>query len=343
MCVSIRYYSRARRLHEGAVHVMEKLAGHIPQSMVELQKLPGIGPYTAAAIASIAFGEVTGLVDGNVIRVLTRLRAITAEVNSSSATAKHLWALSNRLVDPSRPGDFNQAVMELGATVCHPKKPLCHECPVRANCNAQNLAAHATESTTADNGCAMCAFDPDSPLDIESFPVKRAKKKSTEHCYVVLVVESQNAFLMTQRQKGGLLAGMWEFPNLEISGESEVADGLRRAAATVGPSISDHACHAHGTVEHVFSHRRHTYHVFSHRDERLSPCREASEADEGEAVRRWLTAAEIGQAAVPTNMKKVFRACTGEAPTKRATKRRKTKAANVMSISKYFKKEEQGS
>uniref|UniRef100_A0A4X2LJJ8 Adenine DNA glycosylase n=1 Tax=Vombatus ursinus TaxID=29139 RepID=A0A4X2LJJ8_VOMUR len=131
------YYSRGRRLQEGARKVVEELGGHVPRTANMLQKLlPGVGRYTAGAIASIAFGQVTGVVDGNVTRVLCRVRAIGADPRSPSVT-QHLWSLAQQLVDPARPGDFNQAAMELGATVCTPRGPLCPKCPVRGFCQAQ--------------------------------------------------------------------------------------------------------------------------------------------------------------------------------------------------------------
>lgn len=130
------YYSRGRRLQEGARKVVEELGGHMPCTAETLQKLlPGVGRYTAGAIASIAFGQVTGVVDGNVIRVLCRVRAIGADP-SSTPVSQQLWSLAQQLVDPARPGDFNQAAMELGAMVCTPQRPLCSDCPVQRLCRA---------------------------------------------------------------------------------------------------------------------------------------------------------------------------------------------------------------
>ncbi|GFO35963.1 adenine DNA glycosylase, partial [Plakobranchus ocellatus] len=130
------YYSRGRRLFEGAQKVVSELKGEMPKTAGDLEKkLPGVGRYTAGAIASIAFGEVTGLVDGNVVRVLSRLRAIGAN-STLPEVMDAFWKLSHELVDPEKPGDFNQAMMELGATVCTPKLPQCGQCPVRALCRA---------------------------------------------------------------------------------------------------------------------------------------------------------------------------------------------------------------
>ncbi|KAG9482866.1 hypothetical protein GDO78_009042 [Eleutherodactylus coqui] len=130
------YYSRGRRLQEGAQKVVRDLGGQMPRTAEALQKLlPGVGRYTAGAVASISYGQVTGVVDGNVIRVLCRLRRIGADC-TSPPVADALWNLANDLVDPDRPGDFNQAMMELGATVCTPKRALCGECPLQSLCRA---------------------------------------------------------------------------------------------------------------------------------------------------------------------------------------------------------------
>jgi A/G-specific adenine glycosylase len=129
------YYRRARFLHTAAQHIEEGLGGEMPRTSESLLSIPGIGPYTAGAIASIAFDECTPVVDGNVIRVLSRLRAIQASPKDAAAVRLH-WHLAGVLVEGEVAGEWNQAVMELGATVCTPKSPRCEDCPVRAACRA---------------------------------------------------------------------------------------------------------------------------------------------------------------------------------------------------------------
>merc|ERR1711962_1823063 len=133
------YYSRGRRLHEGAQKLAKKKGKEccqMPQTIRELTKeLPGVGRYTACAIASIAYGDVTGLVDGNVMRVLSRMRNIGSPINTQT-TAELFWYLANRIVDPENPGDFNQALMEHGALICTPRAPKCTKCPVKGICKA---------------------------------------------------------------------------------------------------------------------------------------------------------------------------------------------------------------
>ncbi|XP_037005139.2 adenine DNA glycosylase isoform X4 [Artibeus jamaicensis] len=157
------YYSRGRRLQEGARKVVKELRGHVPRTAETLQRLlPGVGRYTAGAIASIAFGQVTGVVDGNVLRVLCRVRVIGADP-SSTLVSQQLWSLAQQLVDPARPGDFNQAAMELGATVCTPQHPLCSQCPVQSLCRAhqrvereQLLASQSLPGSPDVEECGKC-------------------------------------------------------------------------------------------------------------------------------------------------------------------------------------------
>lgn len=129
------YYRRARSLHESARAVMAEYQGRVPSTAAELSRLPGVGVYTAAAVASIAFGERIAAVDGNVERVLTRY--LGHEPVPGAARSGQLRLDAMRLVDPKRPGDFNQAMMELGATVCLPKVPMCLRCPVHAGCRTR--------------------------------------------------------------------------------------------------------------------------------------------------------------------------------------------------------------
>eukprot|EP00752_Nemacystus_decipiens_P009795 g8744.t2 len=140
------YYRRAKMLHLGAQKVLTDYGGSLPGTARELKDLPGIGPYTAGAVASIAFGECEPLVDGNVIRVLSRLKAIASDPKNAGLN-KLCWDLAGSIVDPQRPGDFNQALMELGATVCTAKSPDCSACPVKASCLAHKLTAAAAEDS----------------------------------------------------------------------------------------------------------------------------------------------------------------------------------------------------
>jgi A/G-specific adenine glycosylase len=190
------YYRRARFLHKGAKVVVAEHFGKLPQNAAELRKLPGIGAYTSAAIASIAFGEVAAVVDGNVERVLLRQTGhaesgANGKENSQSLnaalSAAEIQTLAWALIDTHRPGDFNQAVMELGATICLPRNPLCLQCPVQSTCRTRG------EHPTAIRKASVNA-------DV-AFALIRRKKKSTVE--VMLIQRPATATVMP---------GMWELP-----------------------------------------------------------------------------------------------------------------------------------
>ncbi|XP_076911355.1 adenine DNA glycosylase-like [Bidens hawaiensis] len=209
------YYRRARFLLEGAKMVVE--GGKFPRSVTDLRKVKGIGEYTAGAIASIAFKEAVPVVDGNVIRVITRLKTISANPKDK-ATINNIWRLAGQLVDSHRPGDFNQAVMELGATLCTPSSPDCSSCPVSAQCGALLKTKHDTSALVTD------------------YPTKVAKVKQRHDYSAVTVVEileseeddSGSKFLLVKRPEEGLLAGLWEFPSVLLN---EKADMVTRRRA----------------------------------------------------------------------------------------------------------------
>eukprot|EP00903_Cladosiphon_okamuranus_P013359 g12451.t1 len=176
------YYRRAKMLHLGAQKVLADHGGSLPRTARELRDLPGIGPYTAGAVASIAFGECEPLVDGNVIRVLSRLKAIASDPKNAGLN-KLCWDLAGSIVDPQRPGDFNQALMELGATVCTAQSPDCSACPVKASCLAYKLTAAGAgearhlkpetapaESSGTPTGAKALQARPAFPSSSSSFP-----------------------------------------------------------------------------------------------------------------------------------------------------------------------------
>ncbi|NXD80400.1 MUTYH glycosylase, partial [Halcyon senegalensis] len=313
------YYSRGKRLQEAARKVVSELAGRVPRTAEALQKLlPGVGRYTAGAIASISYGQATGVVDGNVIRVLCRLRCIGAD-SSSPAVIDQLWDMANALVDRSRPGDFNQALMELGATVCVPKAPLCGECPVKQHCRARRRAtlglgpaAAVTSMFAGVGGCPLCppAAEPwDSSLGVTNFPRKAAKKQPRAARTATCVLERRGChgapeYLIVQRPSSGLLAGLWEFPSLPLAQDLQeekqrevLADHLQ---AWVGQPVATGSLRLIGEVIHIFSHIHQTYVVYSlplGGDVTLDPALSPS---------RWVTAEEFHASAVSTAMKKVL-------------------------------------
>ena len=220
------YYTRARNLHQAARVVRERHGGSLPRTAAALRTLPGIGAYTAGAVASIAFGEPAAAVDGNVRRVLSRL------LDTELAPAA-LHEAATRLVPASRPGDFNQALMELGATVCTPRRPRCADCPVSGHCGAFATGSQALH------------------------PAPKPRSSVPEHHLVTLVLRSPAGLLLT-RSPRGLLAGMWRFPTAPLAGDVLV-DARSFIRRLTGARISRMT--AHGVVSHTFSHRRDHYHT----------------------------------------------------------------------------------
>ena len=194
------YYSRARNLHKAAKIVADQYKGRIPRDPDELRKLPGIGRYTLGAIASIAFGMDVPALDGNIKRVYARIFDISEPVNSP-AGEKILWELAAKNLPEGMAGDYNQALMDLGATICVPKNPRCLICPVMQLCQARQ---NGTQNQR---------------------PVKTPKKDVPHHVHAATVVIRQignpphEEVLLAQRPSQGLLGGMWEFPNGRVNGD----------------------------------------------------------------------------------------------------------------------------
>ncbi len=190
------YYSRARKLREAALEILERHDGRFPETRAEALALPGVGPYTAGAVLSIAYGLREPLVDGNVARVFARLFLLEDPV-ASSALQKRLWELAEHLLPaanakPGRgPGAFNQAIMELGATICRPKSPDCLLCPVFQLCAARKAGRTA------------------------ELPVPKPRPKPTEVELEILLVRDGSRVLLQRRPEGGRMAGLLELPTIE--------------------------------------------------------------------------------------------------------------------------------
>ena len=181
------YYSRARNLQKCAKAVVTEHGGRFPETAEALRKLPGVGPYTAGAIASIAFGRPEPAVDGNVLRVMARLHEDGGDVTSQKVRDGWTDYLRDRMGD--RPGDLNQAFMDLGSLVCLPRAPLCESCPLGPFCGAR---AHGKQG---------------------DYPNRGEKKRKREEELTVFAVQSGDSFLIRRRQERGLLSGLYELPN----------------------------------------------------------------------------------------------------------------------------------
>ena len=253
------YYSRVRNLKKAAQVIMERHGGVFPGEYDEIRALPGIGPYTAGAICSIAFDQPRAAVDGNVLRVISRLTEDDTPIDTPAY--KKAVERSLEAVYPARAGAFTQALMELGATLCGPNwKPRCEECPCRAFCGG---AIHGTA---------------------DRFPVKKPKAARREEKRTVFILSCEGRYALEKRPDSGLLAGLWQFPN--VSGWLEVSQALSMAGEW-------------GLVPTEVYRQLERHHIFTHiRWEMRGIYMEVAEAAGAFA---WLTADEIEQkAALPT-------------------------------------------
>ncbi|MDF1838137.1 MAG: NUDIX domain-containing protein, partial [Planctomycetota bacterium] len=184
------YYSRARSLHRAAQAIVEEHNGQFPPDHAQALALPGVGEYTAGAVLSIAYGLPEALVDGNVERVFTRVFGLRA-ASGSAPLRKHSWTLARLCMESSAPGDWNQALMELGATVCTPGQPRCEECPWSRSCVAKGRGEQAM------------------------YPSPKQRKKTVDLPIEAICVQDSGRLLLLQRPPKGSMAGLWELPTLQ--------------------------------------------------------------------------------------------------------------------------------
>lgn len=231
------YYSRARNLHRAARKVVDDFDGAVPDTAEDIRSLPGVGPYTAAAVLSIAYDRPHAVLDGNVIRVLSRVFAVDGDVKKA-ATQRALQTAADALIDRENPGDFNQAMMELGARICTPRSPKCGRCPVERVCEAHRLG------------------------DPEAFPVS-ASRGSIPHRDVVvaLIFDEDGRVLIQRRPDDAMLGGLWEFPG----GKREDDETLEAACIrelreelAIGIEVERFFYR----LSHAYSHFRITLHAF---------------------------------------------------------------------------------
>jgi len=217
------YYRRATNLHRAAQAIVRDHCGRVPDTVEALLSLPGVGRYTAGAIASIAYDRRAAVVDGNVARVLSRVFAV------AEGDTKRLWELAESLVLPRKCGDFNQALMELGATVCLPRGPRCEACPLRRHCRAQGAAKRSGRAPKA------------APRDV------------THH---MLALRWGEKYLLQQRPANGLWAKLWQMPTVEVDGDGRLSPAAvgRCFAAMLNLALKRPT--RVGEFIHLTSHRR---------------------------------------------------------------------------------------
>ncbi len=180
------YYRRARHLHAAARIIVQQHGGRVPEQLGQLLSLPGVGRYSAGAIASIAYQQPAPILDGNVARVLSRLFAIRQPIDATAAK-NQLWQLAGELVSPSRPGDFNQALMDLGATVCTPRQPRCADCPLHKLCTTRS----------------------------DELPIKTQRTTPRPVTHTILALHRRGRYLFEQRNPRGLWSNMWQLTTAE--------------------------------------------------------------------------------------------------------------------------------
>ena len=254
------YYSRARNLQRSAQRIVAHHGGRVPSTVAELLSLPGVGRYTAGAVASIAFGQRAPILDGNVARVLCRLDAVTDDPRET-AVREVLWARAEAVLPDHRLGDFNSALMELGATVCTPRSPRCLMCPVRDHCQA--VAAGIQDQIP---------------------PPKKAKPTPLFRRWTFVIAHGDR-YLIEQRPATGRWAGLWQFVTVEPMGAKPTAALLadRFGLRTSRPTLL-------GRIEHGLTHRRYEFDVF-----RCDVSANPPTAD----PRRWVTVPELAAFPLP--------------------------------------------
>lgn len=230
------YYTRARNLHRTARYIVDRFDGAVPDVYDELASLPGFGPYTTAAVLSIAYDRDYAVLDGNVIRVLCRLFGIQDDTGQTRTRAS-LQKLADNLLHRGDAGEYNQAIMELGATVCRPRAPRCGSCPVNEHCAAFRAG------------------------NADSLPVRAPRKPRPHYTLGVGIVSWNDSVLIARRPENGLLGGLWEFPSARQLDEEPLGDTCIRAvreSTGVDAAVRDRF----RTVRHAFTHFSVTMHAF---------------------------------------------------------------------------------
>ena len=247
------YYSRVRNMQHAAREIVATFEGNMPNNIADILSLKGIGPYTGGAIGSIAFSLPEPAIDGNVMRVYSRLFCLADDI-ALPKTRKVFDRYVRDTMSQSEPGDFNQALMDLGATICTPTKPSCETCPIQAYCEAKKTNT------------------------ISKYPVKKKKEKAKPLYYVADILQNDTgAFLLEKRPSDGLLADMWTFPMREVTKKdydrfSQIYDSQDISTGMVAEQLSlyDEVDNVKGKkllgiVTHIFSHRK--WHILVVQDE----------------------------------------------------------------------------
>ncbi|NEO28013.1 MAG: A/G-specific adenine glycosylase [Kamptonema sp. SIO4C4] len=273
------YYARGRNLHKAAQKIMQEHGGQFPQTLEAVLQLPGIGRTTAGGILSAAFNQPLSILDGNVKRVLARLTALPVP---PAKALSQLWQLSDRLLDPEQPRDYNQAIMDLGATICTPKNPACLLCPWQKHCQAYHQGIQT------------------------QVPMRETKAPLPHKNIGVAVIRNEdNQILIDRRLDEGLLGGLWEFPGGKIEDNETIEDCIKREIQEelgIAIAVEDHLI----TLNHAYTHFRVTLNVYNCRhldgEPQTLECQEI----------RWVSLEEIDQFPFPKANSKIIDALREE-------------------------------
>jgi len=274
------YYSRCRNIHKAAIEIQENFNGNIPNTWKNLIKLPGVGEYTAGAILSIGFNEKFIAIDANVKRIMSRIMMIADP--SSAISHKKIKQQLEEWISERKPGDFNQAMMDLGSSVCISKDPLCLECPVNEYCQAYR---HDEQ---------------------DNFPIRKIKSKKPHKLIVAGIIWEGNRFFIQKRPPSGLLGGLWEFPGGKIEPNETRQKALKREIyeecnikVEIGKEV--------GTIDHAYSHFSISMTLFN--------CKLKTsdiEIRENTNDQKWIMLEEVDKYAFPKANHKLFKLLMNE-------------------------------
>ena len=265
------YYSRARNLHAAARKVVSEYDGKLPSDVESLQQLPGVGRYTAGAIASIAYGTRAPLLDGNVARVLMRLLAVPGDPKDARLRTQ-LWTVAETLLPARRCGDFNQALMEIGAIVCTTRSPVCDQCPLLADCQAYRLG------------------------QVDQIPAVASKAKVREQSVVIVAVQCGSSLLFVQRPSEGLWAGLWELPSEPVAPGETSQQAIQRLYARLPK------CRENGDLPvHLIRQLTHRSITF---DIRMATCARRGKVV---GVHRWIEPLQLHEVGISSACRAVLR------------------------------------
>ncbi len=277
MWSGLGYYSRARHLLKAAQVIVQQFNGTFPQNRQQALQLPGIGPYTAAAILSIAFNQPLVVVDGNVLRVIARFFALKQDIRKA-ATKKAIEQHALQLMPAKQAAEFNEALMELGALICKPKAPLCFKCPLQKQCKA-----YKNKLT--------------NELPFKSPPAPKQKK-----FHLVLVVQQNDRLLLGQRPTKGLLAGMWEFPVVEVNTLPLPSNTIEQAVKQVLTVSTSPDFYPLPILKHSYSHIALQFQPLLFRDVKIDLLN-----SEQYVTLRWFNALELKRLALHNAHKKILK------------------------------------